>query len=165
MIFCGSCGAAGRTACVDFLGGLARAAWLLSWFFECPRAARNFCGLRAAFRAIRVEMVCPYVARARTDRTNWEVWAGSAASPSCGGPQRRQAACCHGAEEPKAGALLVNVFSVVKMRSVPRENLAMPIWICALSASRPYGRSWPLAQAASRRPEGAGSELAWLAHI
>ena len=40
----------------------------------------------------------------------WEAWAGSAASPSCRGPQKHQATCAHDAEEPKAGVLLVNVF-------------------------------------------------------
>ena len=82
------------------------------------------------------------------------------ASPSGGDPQRHQATCGHEAEESKAGALLASVFSAVKMRPEPREHLAMPIWICALSASRSYGRSWPMAQIASRRPAGAGSELA-----
>ena len=123
-------------------------------------ATRNFRGLRAVFHAVKVEMVCPYVEWPRTDRTNWDAWAGIVASPSGGDPQWHQATRGHEAEESKAGVLLVNEFSVVKMRPEPREHLAMPIWICAPSASRSYGRSWPLAQIASRRPKGAGSELA-----
>ena len=54
---------------------------------------------------------------------------------------RRQATRGHEAEEPKAGALLASALSAVKMRLEPRGYLAMPIWACALSASRPYGRS------------------------
>ena len=46
----------------------------------------------------------------RAGGVGWEAWAGSAASPSGGDPQRHQATCGHEAEEPKAGALLASVF-------------------------------------------------------
>ena len=42
---------------------------------------------------------------------------------------------------PKQESCLLTCFSVVKMRLEPGGCLAMPIWICALSASRSYGRS------------------------
>ena len=66
---------------------------------------------------------------------------GRVARPAQAAGALKGTRCGHEAEESKAGVLLANVFSVVKMRPEPRDRLAMPIRACALSASGPMGEA------------------------